>query len=340
MSQNKAHRKHQLQQQLRAGHCTQDELKELYRLMEQTASESEWDAFLDLHWQKAAAGPQLDAQASDVMLEQIRKRITSGHRLAFWRRIPLSRVAASVTLLIGLLWLLRVWYTTSQSVPEVRWITRSTGVAQRSVIRLKDGSVITLNAESSVSYPEIFQQEVREVRLSGEAFFEVEHESSRPFLVTAHGLITRVLGTSFNIRSYTDDVTEVTVASGKVRVHPQDVEEEGAVLTVSEQATYRARDRSLSVKSVELLPYLAWKSTEIELDMVPFIQVVEILERWYNVEITLKNHLADQCLVHARYKQQPLTTVLDGLRLLVQFDYQVIDEQHVEITGKACEETG
>ena len=70
--------------------------------------------------------------------------------------------------------------------------------------------------------------------------------------------------------------------------------------------------------------------------MVPFSEVVKTLERWYNIEIVMKNKLADNCLVRAKYKNEALTNVLDGLKLLVNFDYKLINDKQVIITGRQC----
>ncbi|MBT34432.1 MAG: hypothetical protein CMO01_32615, partial [Thalassobius sp.] len=114
----------------------------------------------------------------------------------------------------------------------------------------------------------------------------------------------------------------------------QQVEE--AVLIPNQQASFNAVDLSIMVSEVDLTPYLAWKNNALYFDMVPFSEVVKTLERWYNIEIVMKNKLADNCLVRAKYKNEALTNVLDGLKLLVNFDYKLINDKQVIITGRQC----
>ena len=95
---------------------------------------------------------------------------------------------------------------------------------------------------------------------------------------------------------------------------------------------------TLSVSKVDLDKYLAWRENELYFDSEKFEDVIKTLERWYNVKIALKNDVVNNCLIHAKYKNEVLSNVLDGLRLLVNFNYKILDDQTIEITGISCEQ--
>ena len=155
----------------------------------------------------------------------------------------LVKVAASLLILVGLG---SAVYLESKTQPEQELaqsiITKTTEWGQRSDIVLSDGTQITLNAGSSIEFPESFEgAPVREVTLNGEAFFEVAKNPNKPFLIKTEGVTTKVLGTSFNVNSYAfNDHISVTVKTGKVQV--QSTSKNGQVNTVyllpNEKAEY------------------------------------------------------------------------------------------------------
>ena len=94
-------------------------------------------------------------------------------------------------------------------------------------LTLSDGTRVYLNAESRLKYPVVFRGTERVVELSGEAYFKVSKDALRPFVVKMNGVNVRVLGTSFNVRSYADEGQVVTtLVEGKVKVNDQDIVEE------------------------------------------------------------------------------------------------------------------
>ncbi|UII26418.1 FecR domain-containing protein [Fulvivirga maritima] len=225
------------------------------------------------------------------------------------------------------------------SADNIKWITKATPNGQRSVVRLKDGSVVTLNAGSSITYPEFFDKAKRQIKLKGEAFFEVSKNAAWPFVVESQGVLTTVLGTSFNIKAFDNQNTQVTVATGKVKVASTDIDvPQEAILRPNQQANFRLEDELMEVKEVDIDNYLAWKTNELYFDMIPFSEVLEVLEKKYNVHIAMTNDLSSKCLVRARYKNESLETVLKGLQLLVHFNFKIHDGNKITVEGMGCED--
>ena len=166
--------------------------------------------------------------------------------------------------------------------PEVRFneviVPRGTTYS----LVLADGTEVFLNAETRMRFPDRFEDGVREIFLDGEAFFKVRRDESRPFVVRAGGASVRVLGTEFNVRAYADDNTSATLVSGSVRFSAG---RDSAVLRPGQQCELDAMDRSLSLREVDLMSVLAWKSGEFIFRDVSLEAVMREVARWYDVEV-------------------------------------------------------
>ena len=272
--------------------------------------------------------------------ENIRKRMLSGIEIKKFgkkRERILSkqmvwRVAASV-LLVGGLGLTS--YFIGNREAEVNYLTKSTTKGQRSVVTLSDGSVITLNSKSTLSYPEEFSGKTREVILDGEAFFEVQKDPGRTFIVRSGDVVTSVLGTSFNVRAFEAAQVEVTVATGSVKVTANAIGKE-VLLKKGQQAVCARKSDDITIKDVNLGWYTSWISRSLEFDMMSFSEVVKKLERTYNTEIRIRSKGSDQCPIRGKYENEKLINVLNGLRFVVNFDYHIAEDDIIIIDGKGC----
>ncbi len=121
-------------------------------------------------------------------------------------------------------------------------------------LTLADGTKVWLNAESRLEFPDRFNGNTREVRLQGEAYFEVKKDVKRPFIVHTDYLSTRVLGTSFDVRAYSRKDASVTLVSGRVQVKTGDLAQ---ILSPGEQAALTGSQ--LAVKAVDTYPITQWK---------------------------------------------------------------------------------
>lgn len=173
-----------------------------------------------------------------------------------------------------------------QAVQEI--VTKKTLKGQKLNLFLGDGTEITLNAESSIRFPKIFEGETREVFLEGEAFFDVYPDKERPFIITSDKLQTTVLGTSFNVRSYKDENNiSVAVLSGKVKVKAIDEKQKviaDNLLVPNEMLRFSKKDHGLVKKSVDIDKVLAWKNKTILFEKASFKEIIKELSRWYGVE--------------------------------------------------------
>ena len=223
--------------------------------------------------------------------------------------VPLYRkawaVAASIILLLGLGYIIYVQF--SQPV----WKEVLTANEAKEIL-LPDGSQIWLNHNSTLSYPEKFALN-RQIKLSGEAFFEVAKDSAHPFTIAAGGTATQVLGTSFNVRAYnTDNEIEVNVATGKVWFSAQQ-DSEKLVLLPGDRGRYNTVGHGIEkLKAAD--NYLAWKTGELVFNhsMVP--QVLNDLQRYYSIKLSIKDTSVTSVSFSGRLNRQPLSSALEILK--------------------------
>lgn len=247
---------------------------------------------------------------------QVRRQIHQPHAdlkqasLLWWR-------IAAVLLLAVLLGGAGFWASRS------RWQVPAQQVAQASQtelsrVLLPDGSVVTLNYGSQLYYPENFDGSLREVSLSGEAFFEVSHNSEKPFLIHAGKANIRVLGTSFNVdASLHNGPVSVVVASGRVQVSSSENANrtEDLILTPGEKGIL-ATDANFFRKGLNPDPnYLSWKTHAFEFTKTSLKNVIQQLNKVYRVQITTADPDVEKLLLTARFDEQPVNFILEVIAM-------------------------
>ena len=174
---------------------------------------------MDEVWEEASLqSPQTDLEREQYKKEArlLLKRIEHKKRMWF-RRVSLAvaSAAAVVCLILG-----SVSYIRYIDRQQITYLEASTSYGERKEIRLPDGTQLILNSCSRVCYPDRFADEERRVELEGEGYFRVYHNEKQPFIVNTRHFDVRVLGTCFNVKSYSsDEVVSVDVESGKVQVY-------------------------------------------------------------------------------------------------------------------------
>lgn len=159
----------------------------------------------------------------------------------------------------------------------------STGKASTYALKLADGTRVWLNAMSSLQYPLSFSGKQRTVNLQGEAYFEVAHDTAKPFIVTLPGGNTvKVLGTAFNISSYSaEEQQAVTLTEGKVQLqHAQQT----ALLSAGNEALL-IPGKTVRIHMADTATTLAWKQNRFVFKDQPVKAIMQQISRWYDVEV-------------------------------------------------------
>ncbi|MBL7697462.1 MAG: FecR domain-containing protein [Chitinophagaceae bacterium] len=195
------------------------------------------------------------------------------------------------------------------SAEDIMWNTMSTPAGGQYRLVLPDGTKVWLNAASSITYPAAFVSQNREVKIIGEAYFEVVKNKERPFIVDINGKSTvEVLGTSFNINSYTNEENiKTTLLEGSVKISSS------IILKPGEQAV-EASGETIVVQSADINQALAWKNGLFSFDNADLRSVMRQLERWYDIEVKYVGSVADFKLKGEMYRDVNLSVVLTFLQ--------------------------
>lgn len=179
-------------------------------------------------------------------------------------------------------------------------------------LQLSDGTTVWLNAGSSLKYPTAFTSHERAVELTGEAYFEVTKDASKPFLVTAGNMKVQVLGTHFNIKAYGDEGTvNTTLLQGSVKVSGNNG---SSLLKPGEQARMETNGR-LSVISVNAGDAIAWKNGIFMFKSADIRAVMREISRWYNVDVKYEGQLTAREFagkISRNYTLQEVLAVLEA----------------------------
>ncbi len=197
------------------------------------------------------------------------------------KTVPLKvllRVAAVFILLVGIS---GVWfYLQHQSSPAMVEISVAYGETKQ--VTLPDQTEVWLNAGSSLKYPSEFNQKLRSVRLTGEAFFSVTKNQSKPFVVETKNLAVKVLGTKFNLKAYTDEYqTVATLQEGKIEV--QTVKNQKQQMEPNEQLVYNSETSTLKVAKINAEDIPDWKSGNLLFSEATLGEILQTLERRFNI---------------------------------------------------------
>ncbi|RXG12873.1 FecR family protein [Leeuwenhoekiella aestuarii] len=200
-------------------------------------------------------------------------------------------------------------------------------------VLLADGSQVYLNAGSTLEFPNVFTGATREVRLTGEGFFDVAKNPQKPFQVHTGPLTVAVLGTRFNVKAYAESgFIETALEEGSVGLHQNKIHKSGMVLIPGELASYNRNTQEFTKKAGNIEQEIAWIYGELLLDNTPCTEILKKLERHYNVKI--HNHypqLAQQSFSGAVKLDLGIEQLLQVLQLDTDFVYE-IHGQHITLT--------
>jgi transmembrane sensor len=250
------------------------------------------------------------------------------------RSLSWQKIAASLAIFLaaGIAIYVLGKYSESRS-EEVTYTEQHASSNEQVSIKLSDGSIVQLNSNASLKYPETFKGFKREVYLTGEAFFEIEKDSLHPFIIHTGEFSTHVLGTSFNINATGNNVI-VSVATGKVRVMQGDNMQ---VLLPNEKVKYSRANHTILKGHADLDRELAWKSHTLILEDILLAEAAEKIEQQYGVTIHFKNESIKQCRITGKYKNQPIENVLRAINFSTGIQYSIAG-QTITLYGKGCEE--
>ena len=251
----------------------------------------------------------------------------AGRQQYFLRRgiARFLRVAAMIVVAFGL----GYFWQSEKTEGPIAMQTISVPAGQCVNVTLPDGSNIWLNAQTTIQYPVSFNKENRQVKLDGEAYFNVAKDSKRPFIVNTKECSVEVLGTKFNIDAYSSrDKFETVLMEGSVKVSMLD-DPTQAVSLKPNNKVYRSNGKLLTQKVSNYERY-RWKEGQICFVDEPFKVVMEDFEKFYGLTIVVNNQKVTQYLYTGKFKQTDgVDYALSLLQKNIHFTYQRDRENHI-----------
>lgn len=177
--------------------------------------------------------------------------------------------------------------TAHQESTTIELNTITTDVGKDYKIVLSEGTIAHLNSGSSLKFPSLFSNNIREVEVTGEVLFDVQEDSKRPFIVKTKSMLIEVLGTTFNVNSYEDNnFTYTTLISGSLKVSDS---KNSTIISPNQQAIYSKENSSITVKEVETDIYSSWTQGDFVFKDETLFNIIKSINRWYDFNFIFRD---------------------------------------------------
>lgn len=311
-----------------SGHLTEVEKNELENWIE--TSEENRNAFKNAEkvWKSLDLLQEMKGYDVSKALSSVHKKVErSSVRslqgfLFYWQRI--AAIILLPLLISFLIYFIQEKYSEKNSIV---WQTITTPPGVKSQIQLPDGSLVWLNSGTKLMYPSSFSDGTRNVKLSGEAFFEVAKDEKHPFFVDLGKLNVKVVGTKFNVINYDQEKQiEVVLASGKVNILENDEKGNRIIseMIPGEQAVYLKDKNSISLKQVDIGKNTSWIHGKLIFRDDPMDEVVRKLDRWFNVQIEISDRDIGSYIYTATFQNETIEQVLNLITRTSPVEYSII----------------
>lgn len=266
----------------------------------------------------------------------------------------LYRLAASFLLPVAIGTLTWFIFSKTEKADQIVFNEINVPIGSKTKVTLADGTNIWLNAGSKLRYPQKFSGKTREVELNGEGFFNVTKNPDKPFIVKTADIKIKVLGTSFNVKSYSDERTvETTLVTGSVTIEQNKAKagkSDKLTLKPNQRATFikdkgkiilsgcekeaitqinSTNNKSNKVQQVLLLKdidteqYTAWKDNKLIFKNEDLESLCTRLERWFDVKINIKNNELKKFHYTGTIEKETINDIIDILKLTMHFKYKI-----------------
>lgn len=333
-----------------AGEATQEELGELSYLLTIYPDSVYYEALLEQVWELGnnEKSVNLDETFNKHKLKyhtELDFEVITNQKPVFYKR-PTFILAALCCILLLISTHFIKNYTSGNKEERIEIVA---GKGVRKEIKLPDGTVVQLNSDSRISYDMDMQHKnVRDVRLTGEAFFKVAHDKSKPFRVSTSKVAIKVLGTEFNLKDYPDDAeSETTLMKGSVELTINGRSDQKFILKPAEKfALVRKEKRALNQSSnsvlmienitpvkvgdKEYIEEISWTENKFVFQNESFEELLPKLERWFNVQIMLEDPKIKSYKFTGIFINENIIQALEAMQLIKSFNYK-LEENEIKI---------
>ena len=293
------------------GIATENERKEIFE-------SEESQEMLQQKWNLSSDYSELDESDKNRMLFNIKEQIyeneiAKNNKIKFFKKIQKYAAIFLIGSLIGGYFLYQ-----NLSEEQVAYITFENPKGETSVFILPDGSKVRLNAESKLVYPSKFDKNIREIKLQGEAYFEVTKDVKKPFIVKTSEIEIKVLGTSFNVSAFPNEETiEATLVTGKISISDTRLKKSKKhdfVMYPNHNASFNIKKREFVVDKVDTKKYISWTEGKLIFEDESFSEIKRKLERKYNVKFVSGTELLNNYKYNITITDESIESILNLLQ--------------------------
>jgi transmembrane sensor len=286
------------------GEATQIELEEMGEWLKEDTHRIRFEHFKEI-W--ISSGEVYRTFVPDLARarERIQTEIEGSVKLNPWKWV--GRAAAILIPIVGIAWAITAYKfaVENREISMQEFSTRSAGDS----IVLSDGSTVWLNKGTTLKFPSAFNGAERRVFLTGEAFFEVTHNAEMPFIIEGRRTVTKVLGTSFNIKIDKDSVS-VAVRTGRVLFFEHDNSTNFEFLEKNEMASFSDANSSIRKSAINWIDIASWRTHPFVFKNSTLSEVTRTLSRYYDTSIRLAPGISEDWSLTTSFEDQSLEEML------------------------------
>lgn len=331
------------------GECTPEEIKQVDEWFLSQEENQDDDRLIDNYESASLESKMLNRIKANVQMESdTHGEVSESSSHKVWYR---AAAVLMVLMLAGLgfyIYSQRLFFPNHDlnfSDNRISEVTNDTDKV--TVHMLSDGTVITLQPNGSLEFPDIFPSDKREIVLKGEAFFDVTKDKSRPFIIHTGDVTVKVLGTSFNVRAY-EGAEEISVAvkTGRVSVYAKGDEVDARkseakkeiILTPNQEVVYNTVDENFSRKIVDDPQIILEKPTlfAMKYDATPVAKIFEVMEENYGIEIVYDDNAISSCSLTTSMAEEGLYERIEIICQAIGAKYEMIDGKII-VSSSGCQ---
>lgn len=254
---------------------------------------------------------QLDSYKQEA--QTLLKRIAPANKQRR-RRLQPTYLKIAAVWIFGLLCLYPTYqWVSSWSNKQIAQQTIRVENGKKRAVTLPDGSRLNLNAGTTLSYPSHFSKEERRIKLNGEAYMQIARDEDSPFIIETEAATVKILGTSFNLKTYTSDsLFNLCVESGKVQIERPDVT---LTLTANQQVSIDCSSGEFIKENQAVERVLTWQQGALYFHRTPLYAIANQIHRLYNVEIELDSSVDSNERITGEHENPDIHAVLNSICL-------------------------
>ncbi|WP_321373182.1 FecR domain-containing protein [uncultured Draconibacterium sp.] len=268
--------------------------------------------------------------------KQLQKKIEKEE--ARERYLSIGKVLKYAAILIVVLGIPLFFYLNKQTettipAPILKYTSVVADNGQTSKIILPDSSVVWLNSGTKLTYNNAYSFNNRDLVLEGQAYFSVNRNELIPLTVACSDIKVKVLGTKFDVEAYPNESKiNVVLESGVVELQHNQADAFNLKMEPGERAQYNLETQKFLVDKVETEDFTNWKEGYLIFRDSPMSEVVEKLERKFNIDIVIKNTRRENSKFNAKFKDEKLPEILDYIEYSCSYHYRIIDNDELNRT--------